>query len=318
MSENTPISEPKQENEIDLLALTIKCFRAIGHGICVLFKGIGHALFLFLQFIIRRFTLVCVFLVIGVAVAVTYYLISPAAFQGEAIIQCNGFEVQNLDNEVNKLNKMLHGSDDLYVARTLGISIPMVKQIRSIRMGYGIDLDQDGITNEVSYNEMGKKNIIEETILKGQEGTAGTIRKKVLRGRVPGIAYLNLRTSTTNPATYRQISNALFNYIRRNPSLSRAYESNRISIVEQISQLTFQIDRLDSLQSIEYIEMARKRSQGMANSDKIVFTSYQEKDRQLFHGEMLALETQRNGLEAQLRLQTTNITVLSDFQPILG
>lgn len=317
MNENFQTPEQKQENEIDLLTLTEKFFRSLGRGIKTFFKWIGIFTVWLTKFILRHFGLLATFVIIGLSIALTFYFTRPLNYKGEAMLQCNGFNAQILELDVNKLNTMIKQNEFLYVARTLGISDDLAKQISNVRMGYGIDLDEDGIPNEVSYDEEGKKNIIEETVLKGTKDEPGVLRKKIIRGRIPGLVFLSLETSTKNATNFRLIGNAIFNYIKKSASISVLYESSLLDLRSEIGQLDFQIARLDSLQNIEYIEMNRKRNDNSNNSEKIVFSSNQEKGRQLFHTEILELSKQKNALEAKLRLQGESITVLSNFQPII-
>lgn len=311
--ENTKINT----NEINLVSLFLQICKGIERIFRYLLRMLGQLGLHFTRNIIRNFRLIAILVLVFMAFGTTLYLKQEPNFEGEAFVQCNGFDNATLDIEVKKLNSILGNKNYTYLASLLNIPEAYAKQISSIHMGYGIDLDNDGITDEICYEKQGLLNIIEERKLKGADGEF-FFENKAIKVKIPNIAYILIKTKTLNVNQFNIISNGVLQYIGNAPHLIKVNRNHRLRLHDKIKVLNSQLSLLDSIQKIEYIEGARKKNENAVSSDKIIFTSYQEKDKQLFHEEIFKISEEKLSLETAFRNNADVITVISNFKPIIN
>lgn len=311
----------KKENsnttEIDLLSVFIHFGKNIKYFFQSTLKSIGQLGLHLARIIIQNFWLIAIIVVIFLSYGYYSYKKELSNLEGEALVQCNGFCNSTLELEIKKLNSSIRNKNNANLTSLLNIPDSSIQKISSICMGYGIDLDNDSIPNLVSYNENGAPNITEVEQKKDNENK--TIwAKKTTRGRIPRIAYISIVVNTLNVDEFNAISNGVLYYINNCPYLMKANSSYRLMCQDQVSALNKQLILLDSLQKIEYIEVARKKGE-RAPSDRVIFTSsYQGKEKQQLHEDVLKISTNKLKLEKTLRDEEYAISIISDFKPIIS
>lgn len=283
--------------EIDIFEI----MNRFGHGFknfmiwCYnLLLKLGLLLLSLFFFLIRKFVWLLVFAVVGGVLGYFYSQSEHALYySSEMAAKTLAMDSKYVVDQINSLGQNLGGSEYDAITTALHISADDVKSIRSIKAGYGIDINGDGVSNYVDYdNEADPRDT--------------TI------SFVKDLFYVQVELF--NDSLMGKIQQGLLDYIKNNPYL---IENNRIrvsSLSSQIVDINIEIDKLDSLQRIMYFEMPKQKTH--FDVEKMVFMT--ENEPPLYHSEILKLKNQRLEVEKTLELYSSPLTIIQPFSQVVS
>lgn len=317
MNENPPSSP--SENEIDLLALLVNACKAIGRGVAAAFKGIGLALTACFNFGIRYFFWLLGGVASGLLIIIVGGRLSEKEYvTGEAMMSCPGTPLQDIEAEINKLNKIISAKNTAILAseNMLDIEASLAQSLKSLSFGFGMDIDNDTTVDFVEYNKLKAKNIYIEKTLKG--GANGDrIVKEPVQQKIPGLFFLKMETEVTDLADFHTLGHAVCNYLNRLPQLQVQLQQQRREWATRLAETIAQKDLLDSLLRIEYFENSRLKAASFAQgADKLVLSDYKKSGSPIDYKDIIILTEEQARLETLLDKTQQVVLVQSDFAPV--
>lgn len=286
MSEN---SNPKadSEKEVDLTEVFQKLAVAVGK----LLRFCAKAAAMATLFLVRKSLWLCVFVCAGLLLAFAQFNASERYYSSTLTAQVNV-----LDNSffVNSFSE-LQGLEPEVLARTLQIPDSVAEQVHSVGAFYGIDVNLDGRTDLIDYQNR-YKNRMTDSVFR----------------IVPGEMYV--RMEVYNEDNFGLLRNSIISFIMGNEHVAENNRFRLYRIDQEIADVNVQIRRLDSLQRSEYAKSLKEQSLKLGGSQLLMLG--EEKDRQLFHEPIFALQGKKLSLEAQKALHPAPVTILQDFLPL--
>ncbi|MBE9467995.1 MAG: hypothetical protein IMY72_06695 [Bacteroidetes bacterium] len=254
----------KNNDEIDL----IEIFSRIANWFKKLFNNI-------ILFFIRNASLLLIFILIGVGLAVINYFISEKYYNTEIILQTNAVSSSDMINYLNKGNvKEIAGINSLYV-----------KEIKSF---YIIDINNDGQADYVDY-----ENVRDTSI------TNRRMRNK-----------FSIQVSVYENAPIYNIKKSIITYINKNEYFQDVNNLRIKQLNNLIAKTDIELQKLDSLESINYF----KSNPYLKETGKNMIL-LNEKKIKLFHEDILSLYKDKQAYEKEITLYKNTVTVIHDFQP---
>jgi uncharacterized protein YneF (UPF0154 family) len=283
MSEQ-PSKETKVE-EIDLLEL----FQRIGKSIR---KGINWIINLAYQFfllILRKSIWIGVSMIIGISVGISLFFVTQRFYASEMVARANVTENNFVVNAINQLNDLCIDGNYSALAKYLETNELNASKIKSIKAGYGIDINADGITDYVDYeNKVNPKDT--------------NIR------RLSKLFYV--RVEVYDETGFATITEGTKKYIWKNPFIAENNTVRKQQAMDMINSYNLEIRKLDSLQKSYYFTQLTQR----AGNGQMMFLN--EKEVKLFHRDMIALVSEKQSIEKALLVDPDPITIVQDFTPL--
>lgn len=297
----------KKENpqEIDLIEL----FSRMGDGISNLFKKlfnlIGKIIYwLFiaakesLKFGLKNSPILILFALIGLVIGKYSVNNSEPYFRTNATIQTFTVSSANLIEFTNSLTPITETRDSLALADVLNISPNQAASIKSIKAYWLIDKNQDGVADEVDY-----ENSFEPDTINNWEKINNRFLVQLL---------------TCNPDDIPTIQEKFNGYLHTYPRLEQMTAVKRRNLTSEIKRINNEIEVLDSLKYYEYFikdKEKMKQNYGVIPMDKILLTTSEEEDKptRLLHDVTLGLETKNQQNIASLELTTEPFRFVTKF-----
>ena len=273
-----------REDEIDLLDL----FKRMGRSIGKMGRAIGKALLISIVFLLRNWLPLGLSVVLGVGISYLLKFASPSFYTSDLVLRTNAIPTADLISYVNRLHTYCkEGNTE---ALKVAISIPdnQIKNINDITALWIIDLNKDGIPDEVD--------------LKGTHNVYDTLNIRMTDR-------FNIRVRINSPQELINLQSGIIGYIN---SDSLFQQRNRLRIrqnEELLTRLGYDIEQLDSLQKVKYFEETRNRQP--QNGGQMIFL--QEQKTQLVYSDIYALYTRKQFLETEKEIYSDIVTILSDF-----
>ena len=322
MDELTPTNgnmNANSGNEIDLLALFISCCKAIGRGIVACVKGIGIALTACFNFCLRHFFWLLGGVVSGLLIIIVGTLLSQKNYvTGEAKLSCYTSDLTNIQDEINKINKMIMSDNaSFFVAQSLlGLDPKLTLGLKNISFGYGMDIDNDTIADFVEYTPGKARNLYTEKTLKG--GSNGDqIIKTPIQQKVPNIFFMKIETEIDDLQKLTEIGHAVCNYLNNLPTLQEQLQLQRLAWESNIVEIDRQKTLLDSMLRIEYFINSRLKAASYGQgAERLVLADQKQVGIPFDYKDIIALTSQKNALQTLLATNKQSINIISDFQPV--
>lgn len=273
-------------DEIDLLELFGKMWRGIKNGI----SWCGNLAKDFFLLLIRKSLWIAGFGIVGVIVGIIFFSTSPRYYSSEMTAISNALDNNYIISSINLLNDLFRDKNYEIASNYLEIPIREAEKIRSIAAYYGIDVNKDGVVDYVDYN-----------------GTYNPKDTSVKRSS--SFFFIKLEVYSEN--IFVPARDGLKKYIYKNNYI---LENNRIRIAQSenmISSINQEIQKLDSLQKIEYFEVPRTQK---ASTSQMVILN--EKEIKLYHEQILGLEREKLKIQRDIAINKDPITVVQDFTPL--
>lgn len=295
MSDNINETKGSKTDEIDIIDLFGRMARGIGKFLIWCYNALMQLFIFIIQLILflsKKIVWIGVFSSIGIAVGILLFSVSKRYYTSELIAFSNSIDNKYIVSAVNLLNDPLRGGKETYdiVSQYLNLKEADVEKIKSIKAGYGIDEDFDGIVDRVDYDN--------------------TFRVKDSIGvKIKGIFYIQIEVF--DEGIMDPIQEGILNYISKNKYLTEMNNTRILQQKQRIRNIDKEIDKLDSLQHIMYFETPKLKS--TMPSDKLVFMN--EIDQKLFHKDILELKQEKLEIEKELLVRGDAITILQPFTP---
>lgn len=276
---------PKQNEEIDLLEL----FQRMGK---FMRKGINWVINLAYQFfllILRKSIWIGTFAVIGTIVGIILFFLTPRFFASEMVARANVTENNFIVNAINQLNELCADGNYSVLAKYLETNELNASKIKSFKAGYGIDINFDGITDYVDYEN--KVNLKDTNIR-----------------RLSKLFYV--RVEVYDETGFATITTGTKKYIWKNPFIAENNIVRKQQAMDMINSYNLEIKKLDSLQKSYYFTQLTQR----AGNGQMMF--FNEKEVKLFHRDMIALVSEKHSIEKTLLVDPDPITIVQDFTPL--
>jgi hypothetical protein len=226
---------------------------------------------------------------IGVAVSFFFFKIFTPYYSSIMIGRANVLGNNYVIDHVNNLGKV---TDTLALARILNIPDSSAKHIVSIGGYYGIDTDLDGIANYIDFKNAYTYN------------SGDSVKKKIL-----DVFYIQVQV--TNESVFNSVNQGIITSITTNPHFVKQNDVRLQQIQGRIQEINVQLQLLDSLQKFDYFN---EEKANLKTSGQLVV--WNEKDRQLYHNNILSLYNDKQNLEQQLFIYDDPITVIQDFSTL--
>ena len=319
----------KKEN-FDLLESLIGFSRWLKRSLTHFFLWIGRSVVWVFNMQIRYFF---IFLVLLIGFGIWSYLgigdeASRTEYVGSAYVSCNGFDNFVLDQSIVKLDKAIKTGNTAFLVSNLSLSAAECRMVKGVRMGVGFDSDDDGIPNQVRFDNkfIADEYTKGEILNKKKEGQV--MEKQPKMKKISEQAIIEIRTVLVTQDTFSMLASAVVQYLNKNAELQRMYKVYREGMGYLLQSYQTQIGVLDSLQGIEYFENSRK--QKVAQGRDLYMTAMLTSSRDLtvedverltgpntfYHEDILKLVEEKNKIQSQYELATAPVTMLSDFVPI--
>lgn len=285
--------QPKTQttDEIDLLELFNRMGRSIKKGVVAFFNFIVNILLGIIKFYYLNKIFIGIFILIFGLLGLFVSYITKPYYSSTLVGRSNTLSNFEVISMIDNLTKVTESKDSIALSQMLNIKVSEASKIKNINAFWAYDIDLDGVPDFIDYS---KNYEIKDTSVR-RISDRFYITAEVYDNRI----FSNLRIG-------------IYNYIKNNPLIA-SINNNRIKQTqERISKINEEISKLDSLQKFEYYEKDRIVPKVGANQ-LVLFT---EKDRRLYHEEILGLYNERLALEKSIDVYPEPITIIQDFTPL--
>ena len=224
--------------------------------------------------------------------------ISKPYYKTSATIQSNTIENASLIDYINRIHLLSKNRDSLTLAKELSISVTEATKIKDLQAFWMIDLNKDGIADEIDY----KNSFIPDTISKAQR----IINK------------FTIQLYTFDPAIIPDIQSGLETYIDTYPRIKHISQVKKQNLHNEINRINDEIEILDSLRKYEYFvkdREIRKYEKNVIKINELLLKTGDEKVEpvRLLHTNILELNNQNLENTRKLELETDPYIFLSSF-----
>lgn len=285
MSEDKGEKKSKPD-EVDVLELLQRGAAGAQKGLGYCVKQLEHVAI----FLAQKSLYLAAAVFAGVLVAFAWYKAEKPYYASSLMLRANVLDNSFYVNSVTALQDL----EPEVLARVLNIPDSTAEQVRSIRAFYGVDVNGDGIVDDMLNYKRYIRNIRDSTY-----------------NIVPGVFYVT--ANVYSESCYAPLGDAILRFINGNPYVESHKQFRRYRIEQELSDVDVQLRRLDSLQLSEYQKSENGASLKLGGT-RLLMAS--EKDRQLFHDHMFGLYGRRLNLEAEQTLYADAFVVLKRFIPL--
>ena len=277
--------EGQDKKELDLIDIIRLCF---DYARKFLFK-IGDVCTWFVRFLFQAKWILLVAVVCGIAVA--FYVSRPSnlRYKGEVEMRFNIYDAYFYRNLTNFLDTYARNKDKTALAQTLQITPKEAASLLSINSHFFIDTHLTGVPDRVDYAE---KSVI-------KKDTADRRMKDRLM----------LVVISKDTTVYSNLLEKIGAFFENNKAVSEENEMRLRQIDEKIKMLSNEILLLDSLRKKEYF---KKDGSAQAKLDQTILLS--EKERRLYHNDILDLEYTIQRLQKEKETRSSGVRFLTPFK----
>lgn len=243
-----------------------------------IWNWITKAFFSVLFFFLRNIIPFIVVAILGLASGFGTYKISTPYFESDLLGK--SYTIGNIE-VIQKINKWEYNKV---------FSDIELEGIKSISAKYLLDINQDGIWDEV---EEGNVEEVKDTAIMNRR----LYREFCIRVELNDTAFVKMDT----------IRDRVFRFLESN---DRVHKLNKIRIQQKnalLPKLEKEMNDLDSLKNLQYF--ANDKQKGKSGDLMIL----NEKDIKLYHNDLLSLYRQKQGIERELFLAPDPFEVTQDF-----
>ncbi len=274
----------RKNDEIDL----IEVFQKIGTGIKNLFNWFINLLYNILLFFIRKAILIIIIMIIFLSFGYYKYKTSPRFYSSSIEAYSNAISSIDMINYVNNIHELFRTNNTVVLQSKLNVEQEELKKIKNVKAYKVIDLNQDGVSDEIDYFE--------------KYSTADTL---VSENRFV------VKVEVFDPAIFPIIQASILSYIDKNKYINELNTVRKKQLNELIVKLDEEINALDSLKKTEYFKINEKLE---PLSGQLLVMN--EKETKLYHDQIISLYKQKQDLEQNLELRTEPITIIQDFSAL--
>ena len=271
----------KRNDEIDL----IEVFQKMANGIKNLFSIFFSLLYSILLFFIRKSILIFIIIVLGLSFGFYQFKTSPRYYSSRLEASSNAISSIDMIYYLNNIHELFKGNDNNGLQSKLELDSLTIASIKDVKAYKAIDLNKDGITDLIDYNE--KYETSDTTISRSRF----VIKVEVYDAKV-----------------FPVIQESILNYINQNNYINNLNTIRKKQLQELIVKLDNEILSLDSLKKTEYFTKEEKIK---TQAGQLLIMN--EQTTQLYHSQIISLYKQKQEFEKTLELRTDPITIIQDF-----
>lgn len=299
------MSTEKQNDEIDLIEVTQKAGKALEKATVGLIHLIG-SLFIYLyklailsiRFGIRYAYIIFTLAVLGYFAGLYKANNTSPYYRTSATIQSNTIPNSNLINYINRLHDLLMNNDSISLASELNMDIADAAKITDLQAFWMIDINQDGIADEVDYYNQ----FIPDTV-------SNSVR---LTDR------FHVQLLISDPSIVNNTQAKLESYLLTYPRLKQISDVKIRNLENEIVRIDEEIKLLDSLKTYEYFvkeKELREYDKSTVKLGQLLLASPEQaiQPTRLLHENTIALVNQNLNNYRALELETEPFIFLSKF-----
>jgi len=270
----------KEINLLELIGLFFDWLKGVATKVLNVF---AYLLRLSYKYIALVTVVVLLFLSIGL------FLSRPSArvYSAETTAMIYGTDIQTVMEVTKQLNTFLLDNGTSSLSGKLDLPDSVLKSIVGIKSYYILCFRKDGIALKVDYDNV---NPQKDTMI-------------VKMGDRVCLQVLTLKVNQLP-----QIQNAILKYLNNNSVMRLQFETQRVALAQQIDICKREDLRIDSLAKVTYFKDTQKQLQFESNSLIVG-----EQKKQLFYGELLALQNTKAGAENALINHTNPVVLPAGF-----
>jgi len=282
MSKNN--SHSRQSDEIDLLDLLRKMFKAIGRGL----KTVGRCLLFMIVFLIKKWIPLGLSVIAGVGISFLIMSITEYYYISDLTLRTNAVSNSDMIDYVNKIHTFCKEDNLSEIAQSFSVDDELAKKIKDLQAYWIIDVGNDGTPDYID--------------LDNNHDAQDTINVRMPRRFV-------VRVKTIAPQELTKIRDGLFFYINDNDLFRQQNDIRLEQEKEMLDRVNYEIEQLDSLQKVKYFEETRRLSP--QKEGQLIFL--QELKTQLLHENIYSLFRRKQSYERDLNIYSDVVTLLSDY-----
>lgn len=275
----------QKNDEIDLLEL----FKMFSNSVKKFINWLLELIKQFIILLIRKSVWIISFGIIGAGIGIWIFYSTERYYSSEMTAKSNATNNEIAINSINLLNDLCATGNYEMLAKYLETSQESAQKVKSIQAFYGIDINRDGNTDYIDYeNTYNAQDTTQKRL-----GTFFYVKVEVLDENIFSVVTAGTRK-----------------YLFSNPYIEENNKIRKQQALDMINSYNQEIKKLDSLQKTYYFQELSQKTQ----NSQMVFLN--EKDVKLFHGEILGLVRARQQLEKSLAIDPEPVTVIQDFTPL--
>jgi len=273
----------KPNDEIDIFEFSVRIWKAFKNFLI----GIGNLIVSIIVFLIRKALWIVSFALFGMILGYVFYSVSKPYYISSLEGNTGGVDNSVVIDHIKKLNQVINKPSLL--ANHLSMSIEQAKEIRNIKAYYGIDINRDGRSDYVDFDE--KYN-----------------PRDTMQRRVP--SFVHIRVSLYDESILPELRKALFRYVNNNTYIQNLHRIDREQNEALVKELAKEISKIDTLQRV------RIRKESASDRRETTFHFNNEPEIKLFYQDILTLHNQKQTIEKSLELYKEPIVVVQDFSSL--
>jgi len=277
--------QSNEVKEIDLLEL----FKTIGQGIKNAFLSILRSVFFLIALAIKKIHFLALFAIIGAGIGLFIYSSTPRYYSSDLIAEANGELAVEMVEYINDLGFLCNKRNKEALAYSLNMPDSIATIVKNIEAFHYIDVNKDKKGDYVDF--------------KREYKPAADTSIKIDHSRI------YLRVAVYDNHAFNAVKKGIFNYINNNQFFNRLNLIRKSELQELISQTEKEIQKLDSLQNVDYF--SQKNELNASNEGKLMFLS--ERGKQMFYVNKLSLLKQKQEYKKELQLSIEPLTIIKDF-----
>lgn len=296
------IEKKNQEKEVDLYQILSKMGKGLKdffvNSITFIFKwlwfGISVSFTQTLYFFIRHFIVLSLVTILGGSIGILYTRFEKPYYLTNMTARSNIVPNSSLISYINRLHELSMVNDTIGLSRQLKLDTSITKNIKDIQAYWLIDKNNDGIADEIDFNNQFDPD------------TTKLARKIGDRFYILMSIYDNTIIDSVNKG--------IRYYINTNQYITERKIDKETRLKEMLLTYNKELKDLDSLKRFEYFELQRKNEMSL-NIKEFVLNLDEKKEARLLYTNVLELAAQIRNIKTELRLEMEPITIIDNFVP---
>jgi len=277
-----PKPNTQNQGEIDLVYLFVKLGEFIKKSVLSLITLLGSVL----VFLLQKWYYFVIAIILAALSALILKKVSDPFYQTDLTLRSNATHNQPIMSNLERLGDYAVAKNFTALSKELDLSIEDASAIKTLKTFWFYDLGNDGLIDGM---DMEGKFLSDTSIVKID-------------------SVFSVRAEVYSSDVLEQLEEGLVYYLENNQFLKTLNKQRLSDLKEQLDQINYEIEKLDSLQKREYYtnpdELRQKEGQ-------IVFTT--ENVVRMYHPQILQLLRMKQECERDLNIYSDVVTVLESF-----
>lgn len=240
-------------DEIDLKQL----FQSIGSFFANIWNGIIRGIVGIRRATFSNKRIFIISLILFIGLAVVYKIISIPKYESTLLLRSSYMDARYLQNEIEKLNKMIEEEDLIALPNTLNINKEAAEQIVEFEL--------------IPY--LSEEEVLEIRLTKERLEDVEDLNPALIERLAQYFEYENRRmfqisVTIKDPSVVQTLEGGLVQYLKQDDYVSRRLQINKENLIARRKKLIEESNKLDSLKDVlfeNFTSMAKQRDQGSNN-----------------------------------------------------